>query len=246
MPIFQTIDVKGIPIEMCLVPPGSFMMGKDSGHDNEKPIHPQILKQPYWIGVHPVTNDQWQTAVAKSNGVVKVPEWAEWYNDRRKAYDPVIGVTWYQCAAFVRWLSGEWDLPTEMEWEYAARGLDNLTYPFGNDFKPDLVVYNENSNSSTKAVNGRPKGVSWVGAHDMCGNILEWTSSIYQRYPYKVNNGSENMNSDLNRVLRGGSWIDQAENVSANHRGHYDPTGWLIIAGFRIVLRISGYIMNNK
>jgi formylglycine-generating enzyme required for sulfatase activity len=114
-PIFHTFEVQGMQMEMCLVPPGSFMMGSDE-HDNEKPIHQQTVTQPYWIGVHPVTNAQWQTAVANSNGKVTVPKWADWYHDGAKTNHPVVGVTWYQCVEFLQWLGTEWRLPTEPEW----------------------------------------------------------------------------------------------------------------------------------
>jgi formylglycine-generating enzyme required for sulfatase activity len=221
-PIIQTFDVKGIPMEMCLVPPGTFRMGSND-RDNEKPIHSQSLAQPYWIGRHPVTNAQWRTAAENSVGVVKVPEWADWYNEAKKSNHPVVGVTWWQCVEFLKWLGSDWRLPTELEWEYAARGLDNLVYPFGNEFKMDLVVYSKNSNKSTATIGARPQGASWVGAQDMSGNVWEWMSSIHKTYPYKADNARENMSSKAARVLRGGSWLNTPLDARAASRYHYAP-----------------------
>jgi toxoflavin biosynthesis protein ToxD len=240
-PIFQTFEVHGIKFEMCLVPPGSFMIGSDDGYDSEKPVHKQTLTEPYWIGVHPVTNAQWRTVVTNSNGAVKVPAWANWYKDNRKSNHPVVGVTWYQCIEFLKWLGTEWRLPTEPQWEYAARGLDNLVYPFGNEFKPDLVVYSENSNKSTAAVGARPKGASWVGAQDMSGNVWEWTDNVYQSYPYKAHDWRKKIISNPTWMLRGGSWNRNHDNARAASRNFLPyhssshPDKWDFSIGFRCV-----------
>jgi formylglycine-generating enzyme required for sulfatase activity len=233
-PTFHTFDVKGIQMEMCLVPPGSFMMGGDE-NDNEKPIHPQALMQPYWIGVHPVTNAQWHIAVGASNGKVTVPKWSDWYNDNAKTNHPVVGVTWYQCIDFLNWLGTAWRLPTEPEWEYAARGLDNLVFPFGNEFKKDWVVYSTNSNKSTATVGGRPQNASWVGAQDMSGGVWEWTSSIYAEYPYKADDTHENMGSKDARVLRGGSWHNLPYRASTTYRHNLMPIRRQYSVGLRCV-----------
>jgi formylglycine-generating enzyme required for sulfatase activity len=237
-PIFQTFEVKGIQMEMCLVPPGSFQMGSNE-NDREKDIHLQTLTQPYWIGLHPVTNYQWHIAVEKSKVAVKVPEWADWYNDKAKTNHPVVGVTWYQCVEFLQWLGAEWRLPTEPEWEFAARGLDNLAYPFGNELKPDLVVYAENSNKSTAAVGARPQDASWVRAQDMSGNVWEWLSSIYEQYPYKADVAHENISSKAARVLRGGSWRSNPNHLRAAYRNYNYPYYGYNYVGFRCVCPAS-------
>jgi formylglycine-generating enzyme required for sulfatase activity len=233
-PIFHTFEVHGIPMEMCLVPPGSFMMGSDE-HDNEKPIHQQTVTQPYWIGVHPVTNAQWRIAVEASNGKATVPKWADWYNDEAKTNHSVVGVTWYQCWEFLKWLGADWRLPTEPEWEYAARGFDNLVYPFGNEFQQDLVVYSTNSNKSTANVGGRPQNASWVGAQDMSGGVWEWMSSIYAGYPYKADDAHEDIDSKAARVLRGGSWHNLPYRARAAYRHNLMPIRRQYSVGFRCV-----------
>jgi formylglycine-generating enzyme required for sulfatase activity len=233
-PVFQTFEVKSIKFEMCLVPPGKFMMGSND-YDSQKPIHLQMLTKPYWIGVHPVTNAQWRSAVERSKGEVKVPEWADWYNDNSKSNHPVVGVSWYQCMEFLKWLGADWCLPTEPQWEYAARGLDNLVYPFGNGFKPDLVVYAKNSNKSTAAIGGRPKGASWVGAQDLSGNVLEWMANDFKAYPYKADDGRENVSSDSAKGLRGGSWDLNPNRLYTAFRAPNRPSGTDYAFGFRCV-----------
>lgn len=199
------IDAKIPGMEFCLVPGGTFQMGSDDRRDDEKPVHPQTL-QPYWIARYPVTNAQWRRAVAAK--VVAEPRGdnaKKWYNDDSMADAPVVGITWFEAQKFCAWLGAR--LPTEPEWEYAARGVDGLVYPWGNDFVPDSVVYDGNSGGKPHAVTSKPDGKSWVGAMHLSGNVWEWCSSLYLPYPYdseKVKNNSDDTNL---RVLRGGSFV---------------------------------------
>lgn len=232
-PIIQTFEVKGLSLDMCLVPVGSFLMGSNDISDREKPVHQQIVKEPYWIGLYPITNAQWRFAVKNSKGTVKLPYGEGWYKDKGKDNHPVVGVSWKQCQEFVKWLGTDWQLPTEVQWEYAARGLDNLVYPFGNEFKPDLVVYDQNSNKSTAAIAGRPGGTSWIGAQDMAGNVSEWNSTLYQPYPYKADDGRENLSTGSRRVLRGGSWGLAYGNARPSYR--LSSNDYKYLFGFRVV-----------
>ena len=230
-PIFRTFTARGIEFEMCLVPVGSFMMGSI---DHAKPVHQQSIEEPYWIAVYPVTNAQWRQAVVTRRGAVKVPEWTGWYEDNSKQDHPVVAVTWHQCHDFVNWLGDGWQMPSELRWEYAARGLDNLIYPFGNEFMPDLVVYRENSNESTAAIGGRPKGASWIGAQDMSGQVWEWQLSEYRDYPYVADDGRENISPDKGCVLRGGGWyVNDTSGLRAANRGFWYPDVSLNSLGFR-------------
>jgi formylglycine-generating enzyme required for sulfatase activity len=233
-PTFHIFELKGIQMEMCLVPPGSFLMGNDD-YETQRPVHLQTLTEPYWISVHPITTAQWRIGVENSKSVIIAPEWVYWYNKDSKGDYPVVGVTWYQCVKFLEWLGTEWRLPTEMEWEYSARGPDNLVYSFGNDFQPHLVNYVPNSYNILATIGGRPKGASWVGAQDLSCFISEWTSSLYQSYPYYIDDGRENITLDAQRVLRGGAWSNSRSLARAAFRTSSYPSEHNWYTGFRCV-----------
>jgi formylglycine-generating enzyme required for sulfatase activity len=190
-------------MEFCLVPAGKFMMGEG----NE--AHEQIITQPYWIARYPVTHAEYEKVMGKNPSAFK------------DAQHPVENISWFKAMEFCRSLThltpnpspiserGIIRLPTELEWEYAARGVESWVYPWGNDWQPDDVVYDDNSNGQTAVVGSKPNGKSWVGALDMAGNVWEWCSSLYAPYPYRADDGREadtGSSSDVLRVLRGGSW----------------------------------------
>jgi len=193
--------------DMVLVPTGCFMMGSDYG-DDERPLHEQCLAEPFWIDRYEVTNDQYGSIGCG--------------NSSYQPNHPRNCVDWFQAQAFCESRAGR--LPTEAEWEYAARGPSSLFYPWGNDFISENVVWSENSGAITSIVGSRPSGMSWVGALDMSGNVWEWTSTIYDqslfRYPYDANDSREAVftSAPIKRVLRGGSWNSFAEHIRASTR----------------------------
>jgi formylglycine-generating enzyme len=210
-PTIQDFD----DVQMALVPVGCFMMGSEDGDEDERPVHQQCFDEPFWIDVTEVTNAQYG-----SDGYFS------------GANRPREQVTWYEARDFCANPGGR--LPTEAEWEYAARGPDGLTYPLGNEFVAENVVYFDNSGGQTAEVGSRPGGISWVGALDMSGNVWEWTSTIYRDYPYDASDDRES-NSDTNsaRVLRGGSWGDIGNLVRAATRLWGEPTVEYFNIGFR-------------
>jgi formylglycine-generating enzyme required for sulfatase activity len=181
----------------------------------KNPSHEQRITSPYWIAQFPVTNAQWQQGVKA--GVVQEPltdQSRAWYNDSAMAAAPVVGVTWFMARDFAAWLGCR--LPSELEWEYAARGVESLRYPWGNDWNPDIPVWDKNSSGHPAVVNTRPEGKSWVAAWHMIGNVWEWSSSLYEPYPYQAQDGRERDtgdSTDVWRVLRGGSWYDGNTNL---------------------------------
>lgn len=205
-PFVTTFDDLKIPdMPFCLVPIGTFQMGSDE-RDDEQPVHQQIITQPYYIAQYPVTNAQW--AIGVRAGVVEEPEGKDplgWYYDPKMVDVPVVGVSWLAAKKYADWLRCR--LPTELEWEYAARGIDNLIYPWGNEWNPDARVWSGNSDGKPMSVNSKPEGASWVDARHMSGNVFEWVSSAHLRYPYNVDDGREDVvGVGMNRVIRGGSW----------------------------------------
>ncbi len=238
-----TAVFKGSPIsdmKFCLVPVGSFQMGS-TNHGDERPIHPQKLDQPYWIAQTPVTNAQWQIAVKA--GVVKAPvgnSALSWYQEGQMANAPVVGVDWRAATTFAEWLGAR--LLTELEWEYAARGVESWVYPWGDTWVPDNAVFVDNSGGGPNAVTTRPQGASWVGALHLSGNVWEWTSSLYDGYPYVLDNKHEdNTNRTSNRVLRGGSWYFDEGSSRAAYRGYDAPGNRHHDIGFRVGLAVVSY-----
>jgi formylglycine-generating enzyme required for sulfatase activity len=198
-----------------LVPPGCFMMGNDEGRRDERPMHEQCFEAPFWIGQTEVTNGQYGSQGAFEG------------DDR-----PRENLTWFEARDFcaARGLR----LPTEAEWEYAARGPDNLLYPWGSELIEENLVFDRNSGNQTAPVGSRPAGISWVGALDMSGNVLEWMSTIHRPYPYQADDGREDVaDTTAERVQRSGwgSYIDFGASAPIRFRALPDARDWFV--GFR-------------
>lgn len=243
-------DEKGVI--MVYVPPGTFQMGSSNDAD-ERPIHSVTIERGFWLDLTPVTNASYAQFITdggyKTETYWTPGGWA-WrktadktaprdYDDFTAPQQPRVGVTWFEADAYCRWRGGR--LPTEAEWEWAARGERSLVYPWGNDFKRDssVVIYRENSGEKSHPVGEgiRVAGASWVGALDMSGNVWEWISSLYTPYPYDGNDGREadtGDRTDVLRVLRGGSWGDSQDNVRAANRFRVDPANQFNRWGFRL------------
>jgi formylglycine-generating enzyme required for sulfatase activity len=206
-------------VEMTLVPPGCFNMGSKLS-PNEQPINHVCVNTPFWIDRYEVTNKLYGSA-------------GTFIGDDL----PRETVTWVEARDFCEQRGAR--LPTEVEWEYSARGVDSLLYAWGNTFNSDAVTFWDNwgdVHRRTAPIGSHPIGKSWVGAFDMSGNIWEWVSSIYKPYPYDANDGREDL-QDLNneRVMRGGSWYSDAAHLSSTIRGQLNPIAWYDLTGFRCV-----------
>ncbi|HEX2908746.1 MAG TPA: SUMF1/EgtB/PvdO family nonheme iron enzyme [Phototrophicaceae bacterium] len=191
-PVEQELD----GVIMVLIPVGCFYMGSSNGSWDEKPVRWQCFDQPFWLDKYEVTNRQFR----QFGGEATIE--SQWKDDNR----PRESIAWFEARDFC--MRRDARLPTEMEWEYAARGPNDLIYPWGNEWNPENVVWFNSANNQTAEVGSRTGGVSWVGAFDLSGNVLEWVNTIYQYYPYQANDGREDSNRIDNRVLRGGAWTD--------------------------------------
>jgi formylglycine-generating enzyme required for sulfatase activity len=130
---------------------------------------------------------------------------------------PRVIVTWFEARDFCALRDAR--LPTEAEWEYVARGPDGLVFPWSDEFIEANVVFVDNSDEQPADVGSRPGGISWVGTLDMAGNAGEWTSSLYQPYPFDAEDGRESLYDRVNdRVLRGGAWHTPSRIVRAAYR----------------------------
>jgi formylglycine-generating enzyme required for sulfatase activity len=206
-PVSQMFD----DVEMVLVPAGCFEMG---GAGTPDPGYRQCLEAPFWLDRFEVTNARYDGA-----GITGPPA------------QPRSRVTWYEAGSHCA--ERGMRLPTELEWEYAARGPDGLLFPWGADFQAERVVYGLNSFGEAASVGSRPGGVSWVGALDMSGNIWEWVSSAYLPYPYDPEDGREGPDA-AERVLRGGSFNYRFRHYLQTNARFKDAPGYTTIYyGFR-------------
>lgn len=195
-------------VAMALVPVGCFTMGSNTARD-EQPVHEQCFTEPFWIDVTEVTQAQF----ARFNGA----------RASASAYDgddhPVEYITWFEAQAFCALRGGR--LPTEREWEFAARGPASMAYPWGEAWVAANAVFNRRAAANVGQV---PAGASWVGALDLAGNQSEWVNSLYQTYPYSADDGREAATRAGDRVLRGGSWSDSNNaNLRAANRNWSSP-----------------------
>jgi formylglycine-generating enzyme required for sulfatase activity len=201
-------------LELVRVPAGEFLMGSDpakdkSALDNEQPQHRVYLSE-FYIGKYPVTNAQYAAFVKATKH--EVPK--HWKNGRipsDKENHPVVYVSWRDAVAFCGWLAQQtgqgFRLPTEAEWEKAARGTDGRIYPWG-DGPPtaELCNFNNNVGDTTPVGQYSPQGDSPCGCADMAGNVWEWTQSLFRGYPYDPADGREDLRAGGSRVVRGGSF----------------------------------------
>lgn len=235
-------------IGMALVPVGCFTMGSNeqqinyehdlcntvlgtcTGNSDEAPQTQICFEQPFWIGRTEITN-----------GIVG--SYGAYSGDNL----PRTNFTAAEAQAFCE--TRGMRLPTEAEWEYAARGPDGLIFPWGNSFDGSrLNICDSNCEydwrdsslndgyAQPSPVGSYPSGASWVGALDMSGNVWEWTSTIYWDYPYHADDGRENWNDHNKRVLRGSSWnwiaSDATTTARDDYAGDFSSSDWY---GFRCV-----------
>jgi formylglycine-generating enzyme required for sulfatase activity len=205
--------------EMALVPAGCFSMGSTGGDNDEAPVHRVCFDEPFWIDVYEVTNEQYGSTGCWSSG----------------AGYPRDCVNWADASSHCRARGAR--LPTEAEWEYAARGPDGLVYPWGNDLTGSNLVYRENSDGHAAAVGSRPGGASWVGAYDLSGNLWEWVADWYDASYYStLPEGAVNPQgpgSGPARLLRGGGWDNNMSNARAANRVVQLAVNATDYAGFR-------------
>jgi len=234
-PVIQDFD--GAP--MALVPAGCFTMGSADGADDEQPPHEICFEAPFWIDVYEVTNIQFWGRGGESQ------RRSDWTGDEH----PRESLTWFEASAFCELRGAR--LPTEAEWEYAARGPDGLVFPWGNEFDgtalnfcdirclyPQHDISYNDGHVESAPVGNYPGGVSWVGAYDMSGNVREWVSSLYASYPYDPTDGREvdaASDSVNHRVIRGGSWYEAENGLRGAARSHLMPEGLHNNTGFRCV-----------
>ncbi len=229
--------------ELVTVPAGEFTMGSMDedrwARDDEKPQH-NVFVDAFFISKYPVTNAQYATFV-EATGHKPPKHWRGDAPPPELRNHPVVNVSWHDALTYCQWLKEKtgrpYRLPTEAEWEKAARGTDARIYPWGNDFSPEKCNVYETGIRGTSPVGMFPDGTSPYGCLDMSGNVWEWTLSKYKSYPYKSDDGRENIDkSNAHRVLRGGSFGLDRRRARCTHRLNYRSFNLKIYFGFRIVV----------
>ncbi len=241
-------DFKGTT--MVLVPAGSFEMGSSEAEidfalelcgsnckrewfEKEAPTSIQHFDKPFWIDKTEVTRGAYEKCVEAKECDPKSNN-----NSSNSPNQPINDVSYYQAATYCNWRGAR--LPTEAEWEYAARGPDSWKYPWGNEFDGSKLHHSQNSGNKTANVGSYPNVTSWVGALDMSGNVWEWTSSLYKDYPYVSNDGRNLIENktDIGEavVLRGGSFKLSSDNARSAYRNRHNASFENDDYGFRCAL----------
>lgn len=259
-------------MEMVYVPAGHFMMGSDidqvhlarqlcreykgdlaigvcrmSAFTDEMPDHPVELDA-FWLDRYEVTNQQYQQCVGVGSCTPPVELGSftrdEYYGSTEFNSYPVIWVTQDQASEYCLWAGGR--LPTEAEWEYAARGPENLIFPWGNEFEHQRLNYcdadcaagvDDPSHSDgypeTAPVGSFPNGASWCGALDLAGNVREWVADGFHYYSVDSQMNPYTLATGANRIPRGGGWLDTPDDVRSTNRGENTPDYTRHKVGFR-------------
>lgn len=226
-PTFAPIEAP-TPEGMIYIQGGQFLMGSS---DSQAPSdeHPQdwVTVADFWIDQHEVTNAQYRACVTEgfcraphrpdSEGRAPAPMSAtrsDYYENPQFDQFPVIFVSWSDAFKYCKWQGKR--LPTEAEWEWTAKGQEGFLYPWGNQ-PPSLSLANYGNENDTQMVGQYGPGAPHE-IYDMAGNVWEWTSSLYKDYPYRSDDGREDVDAEGKRVLRGGSWRDPPDSLRTTNR----------------------------
>jgi formylglycine-generating enzyme required for sulfatase activity len=249
---------------MVLVPAGPFEMGFDADvalaecqkfrsvcwrnfFEDEEPVHTVTLDA-FYIDQNEVTNAHFRRCVEAD--ACQAPTRCDFgeptYEDETKEDHPVVCVGWEQAKTYCEWREAR--LPTEAEWEKAARGPEGRSYPWGDTFDGTRLNYCDSNceerwadkdyndgYAETAPVSSYPDGISPYGAYDMAGNVWEWVQSEFRDYPYRADDGREGLDGTSFRVLRGGGWDFIAFGVRAAYRIKDEPSVTISNYGFRCV-----------
>ena len=219
-----------IGMEFVLIPSGTFKMGSSNGESDEKPIHSVTISEAFYMGKYEVTQKEWKAVMGDNPSRFK--------GDKL----PVEQVSWNDIQEFIKKLNQKeggtkYRLPTEAEWEYAARAGSNSKWSFGDNESQlgDYAWYGSNSNSQTHPV-GQKKPNKY-GLYDVHGNVWEWVQDWYDSnyYSSSPKTDSKGPSSGSYRVIRGGGWDSYAEITRSANRGYDNPEGGSYNIGFRLV-----------
>jgi iron(II)-dependent oxidoreductase len=216
---------------MVEVGAGPFTMGSDKGSPEAAPAH-SVDVPAFKIDKFEVTNADFAKFVAATGYKTDAEKsgdkaWSAFAQG--KDNHPVVKVTWNDATAFCTWAGKR--LPSEAEWEKAARGTDGRTYPWGSDWDPKKVNGKDSGLRGTTAVGSYPAGASAVGLMDLAGNVAEWTADVAK--PYAGNTAASKLYGANLYIVRGGGWFDLKEQLAAYYRNSATVTTANDDLGFR-------------
>jgi formylglycine-generating enzyme required for sulfatase activity len=216
-------------MQFALIPAGKFQMGSTSGDEDEHPVHTVLISTPFYLGIHEVTQGQWEAVMGNNPSQF-----------RGDANRPVEKVTWEEVQQFIDKLNTReggthYRLPTEAEWEYAARAGSTTAYSFGEDPYQlgKHAWYSENAGAQTHPV-GTLQPNAW-GMYDMHGNVSEWVQDWFSLYSAEPVRDPQGPASGSIRVYRGGSWSHDARSCRSAYRFAYEPDYSFDYSGFRLL-----------
>ena len=243
-----TVPVAGMNIKMRGIQGGTFTMGSSDSEAESNETPHTVTVGDFAMMKHEVSITEYMKFAEATNS--NYPKWLEngnTYNIKTGTKDyykkfvnnynkPIVGVSWHNAVAYAKWLSKEtgqtWRLPTEAEWEYAAKGGQNYKYAGGNTIE-NVGYYSSNSGSNTH-LRGQ-KSPNGYGLYDMTGNVWEWCSDWYGAYDASDKNNPQGAKTGSFRVLRGGSWHGYARHCRVANRNSGTPVYRDINIGFRLV-----------
>ncbi len=243
-----------VSTEMVLIPAGEFLMGSQEEESNHPKIDVQTVHiDSFMMDIYPVSNAQYKTFLMENpqwqkNSLLRIhhngnylPTWIGNHYPRGKEDHPVVEVSWYAAMAYAQWVGKR--LPTEAEWEKAARGgLEGKIYPWGDEINVSMANYGMHLGKTTPVGKYTPNG---YGVYDIVGNVWEWCLDEYNenathREPIltpdgisKINN--HYMDTNTNRILRGGSWASSERALRVAYSGWASPNFTYYCYGFRCV-----------
>ena len=234
-------EIKENPIdglEYVWIPPGEFQIGAVAGdgkaHRSEKPRHRVEITKGFWMARTPVTVAAYKRSVkAKSAKMPPAPD----FNPKWEKEDyPIVNVSWEDTTEFCEWAQGR--LPTEAEWEYAARGgKEGLKYPWGDEISHDRANYNGKKGGTTPTGSYEENS---FGLYDMAGNVWEWCADWFDEgyYAGSTEKDPPGPGKGKVRVLRGGSWLNSARGLRTSFRYRFEPVVGYYLIGFRSVREV--------
>ena len=219
----------GIRMEFVLIPAGSFIMGDEKGADRERPVHKVTISKPYYLARHEVTRAQYGVVMQSEPAKVAQPDY------------PVDFARWDTCQEFLARLNKlkpgmRFRLPTEAEWEYAARAGSQSRYFFGDDSRllPEYAWFQELAGGGAHPV-GQKKPNPW-GLFDIYGNVWEWCQDYYGPYDAKDQTDPSGPVAGKRRVFRGGAWNGPSDRCRSAARDSFPAAAFVL--GFRVVVPV--------